>query len=94
MDLLLSYGGCTCSSSTEDDLDICLEVNEVNNDSLYVPTPERSSEKLNPMVIPEKMFVVSLKQLNVFVETINSVCCCITPGCNGILVPCRYKVRG
>ena len=94
MDLLLSYVGSTCSSSTEDDLDISLEVNEVNNDSLYVPTPERSSEKLNPMVIPEKMFVVSLKQLNVFVKTINSVRCCVMPGCKGILVPVSLRSKG
>ena len=69
-------------------------MNEVNNDSLYVPTPERSSEKLNPMVIPEKIFVVTLKQLNVFVETINSVRCCVTPGCNGILVPVSLQSKG
>ena len=70
-------------------------MNEVNNDSLlYVPTPERSSEKLNPIVIPEKIFVVSLKQLNVFVEAINSVRCCVTPGCNGILVPVSLQSKG
>ena len=70
-------------------------MNEVNNDSLlYVPTPERSSEKLNPIDIPEKIFVVSLKQLNVFVEAINSVRCCVTPGCNGILVPVSLQSKG
>ena len=69
-------------------------MNEVNDDSLYVPTPERSLKKLNPIVIPEKIFVVSLKQLNVFVETINSVRCCVTPGCNGILVPVSLQSKG
>ena len=69
-------------------------MNEVNNDSLYVPTPERSLKKLNPILIPEKIFVVSLKQLSVFVETINSVRCCVTPGCNGILVPVSLQSKG
>ena len=69
-------------------------MNEVNDDSLYIPTPERSLKTLNPIVIPEKILVVSLKQLNVFVETINSVRCCVTPGCNGILVPVSLQSKG
>ena len=82
------------SSTEEDGLEISLEENEVNNDSLYVPTPITSLKKLNPIVIPEKILVVSLKQLNVFVETINSVHCCVTPGCNGILVPVSLQSKG
>ena len=39
------------SSTEEDDLEISLEENEVNNDSLYVPTPVKSLKKLNPIVI-------------------------------------------
>ena len=69
-------------------------MNEVSDDSLYVPTPERSLKKQNPIVIPEKIIVVSLKQLNVFVEAINSIRCCVTPGCNGILVPVSLQSKG
>ena len=36
---------------------------------------------------------MSLKQLNVFVETVNSVRCCVTLGCNGILVPVSLQSK-
>ena len=78
----------------EEDLDFSLEVKEVNDDSLYVPTPERCLKKVSPIAITKKIFVVSFERLNVFVETINSVRCCVTPGCKGILVPLSLQSKG
>ena len=82
------------SRTEEEHMDFSLEVSEVNDDSLYVPTPERSLKKLNPVAIPKKVFMVSFEQLNLFVETINSVRCCVTPGCKGILVPLSLQSKG
>ena len=82
-------------SRTEEELmDFSLDVSEVNDDSLYVPTPERSLKKLNPVAIPKKVYMVSFEQLNLFVETIISVRCCVTPGCKGILVPLSLQSKG
>ena len=95
--LFLSYVGNTImdeSRTEEEHMDFSLEVSEVNDDSLYVPTLERSLKKLNPVAIPKKVFVVSFEQLNLFVETINSVRCCVTPGCKGILVPVSLQSKG
>ena len=95
--LFLSYVGNTImdeSRTEEEHMDFSLEVSEVNDDSLYVPTLERSLKKLNPVAIPKKVFMVSFEQLNLFVETINSVRCCVTPGCKGILVPLSLQSKG
>ena len=82
------------SRTEEEHMDFSLEVSEVNNDSLYVPTPEKSLKKLNRIAIPKKIFIVNFEQLNLFVETINSVRCCVTPGCKGILVPLSLQNKG
>ena len=44
--------------------------------------------------IPDKMCFLELKQLKSFVELLNSVRCCVTPGCSGALVPSVVRSIG
>ena len=45
----------------------------------------------NPAVIPNRVGFVKLSQIGVFVDSINKIRGCKTPGCDGNLVPVAVK---
>lgn len=64
------------------------------DESLYVPTPLK---QVSPVVVPDRIAVVSITQLSKFVESINQIRSCTTPGCDGVLAPisvCLERVGG
>ena len=48
----------------------------------------------NSVVIPNRVVFVKLSQISVFVESINNIRGCKTPGCDGNLVPVAVKSTG
>ena len=48
----------------------------------------------NPAVIPNRVGFVKLSQIGVFVDSINKIRGCKTPGCDGNLVPVAVKSTG
>ena len=62
--------------------------------SLYIPTPTKLRRVCVKVPIPDKMCFLELKQLESFVELLNSVRRCVTPGCSGALVPSAIKSIG
>ena len=53
--------------------------------SMYIPTPTKLRRVCVKVPIPDKMCFLELKQLESFIEVMNSVRRCITPGCSGAL---------
>ena len=70
--------------------------NEVSNldDSLYVPTPVRVYGKPSPIDLPNKLCFFPLPQLGKFLDTINELRSCNTPGCRGNLAPVSVNSKG
>ena len=79
------------SESSEENIDS-------DSDSLYSPTPSPSEVhvplKVRPVVLPNEMFFGELSQLQKFVDTLNKIRGCKTPGCKGDLVPVWVTTRG
>ena len=48
----------------------------------------------NSVVIPNRVVFVKLSQIGVFVDSINNIRGCKTPGCDGNLVPVAVKSTG
>ena len=66
-----------------------------DNDSLYIPTPERPLPlKASCVDLPHKMVFMDLSQLDQFVDTINKIRGCKTPRCDGALIPVNVKSSG
>ena len=63
------------------------------NDSLYIPTPIRE-EKTHLINLPNKMGFIALPQLGKFLEMMNEIRGCKTPGCKGNLVPVHVHSQG
>ena len=63
------------------------------SDSLYEPTPVRLN-KARPIELPNKLGFIALPQLEQFVEMLNGVRGCKTPGCKGKLVPTYVNSQG
>ena len=71
-----------------DDSDSSVSVQVSDNDSLYIPTPERPLPlKASCVDLPHKMVFMDLSQLDQFVDTINKLRGCKTPRCDGALIP-------
>ena len=67
------------------------------DDSLYVPTPERPGMvhgKPSPIDLPNKLCLFSLPQLGNFLNAVNEIRSCNTPGCMGDLAPLSVKSKG
>ena len=64
-----------------------------DNDSLYIPTPIRE-KKARPIDLPNKLGFIALPQLGKFLEMMNEVRGCKTPGCKGNLVPVHVHSQG
>ena len=68
-------------------------VSEVS--SLYLPTPEKMvKDSLTPVSIPKKLCFVDIKSLQNFINQINDIRSCTTPGCDGNIVPTEVKSIG
>ena len=63
------------------------------NDSLYIPTPIRE-KKARPIDLPNKLGFIALPQLGKFLEMMNEVCGCKTPGCKGNSVSVHVHSQG
>ena len=64
------------------------------NDSVYVPTPQREFKKSLSKIEANRLCFMNLSQLDKFMEQVNSIRSCITPGCTGILIPVHVKSTG
>ena len=67
--------------------------------SLYIPTPERASASTvmgtgSPIDLPNQVGFIELPQLERFLEAMNRIRRCTTPGCKGNVVPLAVKSRG
>ena len=74
-----------------------LDVSFDSSRSIYIPTPQRNlwANRISLSVpIPDRVCFVELKQLDSFVQQINSCRHCVTPGCSGDLVPSSVKTIG
>ena len=62
----------------------------IDDDSLYLPTPDRPVE-VNYIDLPNKLCFLALPQVG---DMINEVRGCKTPGCNGNLAPTGVMSKG
>ena len=60
------------------------ESEAIDDDSLYLPTPDRPVE-VNYIDLPNKLCFLALPQVGKFLDMINQGRGCKTPGCNGKL---------
>ena len=68
-------------------------VSEVS--SLYLPTPEkRAKQSLTAVSVPKKLCFVDITSLQSFINQINEIRRCTTPGCGGKIVPTEVKSIG
>ena len=78
-----------------DDSDSSVSVQVSDNDSLYIPLPERPLPlKASCVDLPHKMVFMDLSQLDQFVDTINKLRGCKTPRCDGALIPVNVNSSG
>ena len=74
-----------------------LDVSFVSNQSIYIPTPQKTlwAHRVSLEVpIPDSVCFLELKQLNTFIQLLNASRRCVTPGCSGILIPSSVKMSG
>ena len=69
------------------------ELEAIDDDSLYIPTPDRPVE-VNYIDLPNKLCFLALPQVGKFLDMINQVRGCKTPGCNGNLAPTGVMSKG
>ena len=60
--------------------------------SVYVPTPQKK-KFATKIVFPNKLCFVELHQVEKFVQQLNSIRCCSTLGCKGVLFPETVKLN-
>ena len=65
----------------------------IDDDSLYIPTPDRPVE-VNYIDLPNKLCFLALPQVGKFLDMINQVRGCKTPGCSGNLAPTGVMSKG
>ena len=87
---------CTSSLPLGSELDSSRDEWETDaGDRVYVPTPERYIKgKVRSISLPQTICFLQLSQLEAFVESINNVRMCKTPGCSGNLCPIHVKMAG
>lgn len=58
------------------------------NDSLFIPSPRKSVKyNLSDVSVPKRICFVDLSSFDQFIQQMNRIRRCVTPGCNGRLVP-------
>ena len=75
------------------DLDVSIE----SSQSIYIPTPQKNlwAHRISfDVPVPNKVCFIELKQLNSFVQQLNTCRRCVTPGCSGDLFPFSVKTSG
>ena len=78
-----------------DDSDSSVSVQVSDNDSLYIPMPERPLPlKASCVDLPHKMVFMDLSQLDQIVDTINKIQGCKTPRCDGALISVNVNSSG
>ena len=65
----------------------------IDDDSLYIPTPDCPVE-VNYIDLPNKLCFLALPQVGKFLDMINQVRGCKTPGCSGNLAPAGVMSNG
>ena len=71
------------------------DVGVIDNDSVYIPTPERPIQiKVSRVDLPNKVAFMEVSQLEKFVESINKIRGFKTPGCEGDLIPVKVTSSG
>ena len=81
------------SSDEETDHNVTVESND---GSLYIPTPQRKVKESikNVSIAPSNVCFMDLNQLDKFIEQVNQIHCCATPGCKGALSPISLGLGG
>ena len=70
-------------------------VSEVSSGSLYLPTPQKLAKQSLPIVpMPKKICFMDLTCLGNFIEQLNQIRKCTTPGCDGKIVPISIESIG
>ena len=66
------------------------------DESIYIPSPDQVVRKklLKSSCIPLKVCFMDLSQLDMFMNQLNKIRACTTPGCKGSLVPDRVRSTG
>lgn len=67
---------------------------EDNEDILFVPSPQRLIRKYPPVPCPRQLVVVSIEDINKFVEEFNKGMQCATPSCSGKRIAYRVRLKG
>ena len=71
------------------------DVGVIDNDSVYIPTPERPIQsKVSRVDLLNKVAFMEVSQLEKFVESINKIRGCKTPQCEGDLIPVKVTSSG
>ena len=68
-----------CDGSCESESGASWESEPETNDALYIPTPEHHG-KVCPMNLPNKLGVIALPQVRRYLEMVNNIWGCKTPG--------------
>ncbi len=69
-------------------------LSQSDSGSLYMPSPQKAFlNVIKPVEMPNKLCFVNLRQLDQFVQQMNKIRRCCTPGCGGDLVPLSIKTK-
>jgi hypothetical protein len=90
------FGVNDCGVSSSEDCFGESESESSDRDSDYVPSPKhpRISSVITPVDLPNKLGYIALPQFGNFLDMMNKVRRCTTPGCNGDMVPLTVKAKG
>ena len=105
--VLLFYSGSFCQEEDSEECRVQIESTEdctsesgsywesgSDDNSVYVPTPDRARGKVSPVDLPNRLCFITLPDLGKFLKLLNDICHCATPGCKGNLVPIGVKCEG
>ena len=82
------------SFTDEDTSDVPFTI-ESADDSVHLPTPPPLIRRtLKAVTIPQKVCFMDLAQLDKFIEQVNHIRSCVTPGCMGELTPVKVSSVG
>ena len=74
---------------------LCLNVMRRDHCTFQPPPPQKRIRDNFPIIpISNKVCFLELKQLDSFVQQLNTVRSCLTPGCKGVLAPLTVKNTG
>ena len=67
---------------------------EFADDSVTLPTPPLIRHTIKAVDMPHKVYFMDLTQLDKFIEQLNHIRACVTPGCIGELTPIKVYSLG